>query len=606
MADPAGLLLQPAIAAAPERKLKLGVPWIAAVAVVSVIIAGVAVWRFKPAEGRQLIRFEYNLPEGQQFSGSSLALSPDGRQIVYSTPKGLYLRTGDELTAKPIVGTEGDTQQPFFSPDGKWIGYFSVADRKLKKVAVNGGTPVPLCDIGQNFWGVWWNEDDTILFGLQSVGMMRISANGGDPECIFKQKAGTFIFPQTLPDGKWVMCTSLPTSLAKIIALPLKSEEDKELFRGVNARYLQTGHILYQTYDNSNLYAVQFDLAGLAVKGKPVPMLEGVGQYAISDSGTLAYIPTTREGGATVGRTLVWVNREGKEEPCSAAPNEYGPFRISPDASGTRVALTVGASPKQSLYIWDVVGESMRRLALDEGTDNGSPLWTLDAKRIVYASSRENVMSNAIYWVPVNGTGKAEKLTSSLPGQYLFPHSWANNGRTLVLSELALTPLQTGVAALSVEGDHAKKTLFKEKNLFSNEPRISGDGRWIAYASRESGRCEVYVRSFPEVDRGKLQVSTNGGHSPLWSPDDRELFYRSGDDVVSVRVETEPTFKPGRQTVLFSGAYVDVGGTDMTYWDISPDGKRFLMMKKPAAEAPRKINIVVNWLEELKRRVPVK
>ena len=528
-----------------------------------------------------------------------IAVSPDGRQIVYSTPKGLYLRSVDELTAKPIVGTEGDTQQPFFSPDGKWIGYFSVADRKLKKVAINGGAPIPLCDMAQRFWGVWWNKDDTILFGLQSVGMMRISANGGDPECIFKQKAGTFISPQILPDGKWVMCTSLPTSLAKIIALPLKSREGKELFRGVSARYLQTGHVLYQTYDNSNLYAVQFDLAGLAVKGKPVPILEGVRQYAISDSGTLAYIPRTRGDGAAAGRTLVWVNREGKEEPCSATPNEYFFFRISPD--GTRVALTV----EGSIYIWDVVRESMLRLTLDEDTDNGSPLWTLDAKRIVYASTREKA-SYGVYWKAADGTGAAEKLTS-LPGQTFIPSSWAKDGKTLVLSEQTPAPLEaTGVVALSVEGEHARKTLFKERNISSNEPRVSGDGRWIAYASRESGRCEVYVRSFPEVDRGKWLVSTNGGHSPLWSPDGRELFYRSGDEVVSVRVETEPTFKPGKPTVLFRGAYVDLAGNDITLWDISPDGKRFLMMKNAAAEAPRKINIVVNWLEELKQRVPVK
>ena len=463
-----------------------------------------------------------------------------------------------------------------------------MADRKLKKVAIHGGTPIPLCDIAQRFWGVWWNEDDTILFGLQSVGMMRISANGGDPECIFKQKAGTFITPQVLPDGKWVLCTSLPIALAKIVALPLKSGEDKELFRGADARYLQTGHILYRTYDNySNLYAVQFDLAGLAVKGKPVPVLEGVVQYAISDSGTLAYIPRTREGGATVGRTLVWVNREGKEEPCSAAPNEYGFFRISPD--GTRVALAV----EGSIYIWDVVRESMLRLTLDEGKYNDCPLWTLDAKRIIYASSRGKA-SYDVYWKAADGTGGAEKLTS-LPGQIFFPYSWAKDGRTLVLSELTLAPLQAvGVVALSMEGEHERKTLFKERNIVSNEPRVSGDGRWIAYASRESGRCEVYVRSFPEVDRGKWQVSTNGGHSPLWSPDGRELFYRSGDEVVSVRVETEPTFKPGKPTVLFRGAYVDLPGNDVTLWDISPDGKRFLMMKQAAAEAPRKINIVVN------------
>jgi dipeptidyl aminopeptidase/acylaminoacyl peptidase len=164
---------------------------------------------------------------------------------------------------------------------------------------------------------------------------------------------------------------------------------------------------------------------------------------------------------------------------------------------------------------------------------------------------------------------------------------------------------------LSMEGDHARKPLLQEKY---NElyPRVSPDGRWIAYASNESGKNEVYVRPFPDVNKGKWQVSTNGGDSPLWSPDGRELFYHTGDAAMAVRVETDPTFKPGKPAVLFRGTYYSpIAG--ITAWDISPDGKRFLMLKgvpstaKPAApEAPGKINVVVNWTEELKQRVPVR
>jgi hypothetical protein len=175
--------------------------------------------------------------------------------------------------------------------------------------------------------------------------------------------------------------------------------------------------------------------------------------------------------------------------------------------------------------------------------------------------------------------------------------------------ELTVSPPHVDIGMLSMEGDHTRKPLLQEQ-YDEGYPRISPNGRWMAYMSYESGKAEVYVRSFPDVNKGKWQISANGGNSPLWSPDDRELFYRSGDAAMAVRVETEPIFKPGKPTVLFRGKYLSAPNT-ITGWDISPDGKRFLMLKEPAANAPesrnpRRINIVLNWFEELKQRVPVK
>ena len=602
LADPSGVFAQPITTVKPRRKLRLGLPWIAAAVVLGAIITGVAVWKFKPVEPRQVMRFYYELPEDQQFSEgicAPLAVSPDGKQLVYSTPKGLYMRSIDALTAKLIGGTEGNTQNPFFSPDGKWIGYFSVTDRKLKKVAVIGGTPIALCDV-PDFLGARWNEDNTIAYGTQSGDIMRISADGGTPESIVKQMSRKPAHPQILPDGKSVLYTLFPMQVVKIVVQSLKSGDPKELFRGVNAQYLPTGHIVYRSADNSDLLALPFNPDRLDVTGGPVAVLEGVRQYAVSKSGTLAYIPAT-SGGRNVGQTLVWVNREGKEEPLSARPDSYTHFRISPD--GNRVALTVGLNTKHQIWIWDVVRETLTRLTLDEGTDNGNALWTRDGKRILYTSTRENMLFGDLYWKASDGTGEAEKLASS-PGRGLFPWSWSNDGKTLVLLEF-IYPLPDDVGMLSMEGDHARKPLLQTKYSESC-PRISPDGRWIAYASDESGKPEVYVRPFPEVNKGRFQVSTSGGNNPLWSPDSRELFYYSGDAAMAVRVETEPTFKPGKPTVLFRGTYSRGWNNDFSYWDISPDGKRFLMMKKVATEAPRKINIVVNWFEELKQRVPVK
>jgi serine/threonine-protein kinase len=602
LADPGGVLVRPDTAAEPHTRLRFTLPWLAAAVILAAVIAGVAVWKLKPPEPRRVMRFDYDLPENQQFSDlgyQALAVSPDGKQFVYSTFKGLYIRSVDELTAKLIAGTEGNTTNPFFSPDGKWIGYFSGG--KLKKIAVNGGAPVALCDV-VNLRGAWWNEDNTITYSQFACDIMRISANGGTPESIVKLKSGDLGGPQTLPDGKSILYTFSPNSGEdKIIIQSLKSGEIKELFSGIGARYLPTGHITYMLPNNNNLFAIPFNLYRLEVTGGPVPIVEGLRQYAISDSGTLAYIPGT-SGAAAAGRTLVWVNREGKEESLSPPPNKYLSFRISPD--GKRVALQA-ATPKHDIWIWDIVRETMTRLTLNEGA-NTDPLWTLDGKRIVYTSSRENIFGMGdIYWKAADGTGEVEKLASS-PGRGLFPRSWSRDGKNLVLWEWTLSPMQSDIGLLSMEGDHVRKPLFQE-NYWKKDPRISHDGKWMAYASSESGKYEVYVRPFPDVNKGKWQVSTSGGNSPLWSSDDRELFYRSGDEAMAVPVETEPDFKPGKATVLFRGTfpgYPGVDSPDFTYWDISPDGKRFLMLKPSAAEARRKINIVLNWLEELKQRVP--
>jgi serine/threonine-protein kinase len=255
------------------------------------------------------MRFEYELPEGQQLSttASPLAISPDGKILVYSTSNGLYLRSVDELAGKLIPGTEGSSQQPFFSPDGKWIGYFSGG--QLKKISINGGAPVTLCGVPQ-IRGAWWSSDDTIVYGQYppTGPIMRVSANGGSPEPIIKQKAGPLMFPQILPDGESVLYTEyISLTQAKIMVHPLKSGEPKELFAGQFARYLPTGHIVYGLANN--LFAIPFNLDKLETSGGPVPVVESIDFSAVSDSGTLIYIPrmasATPSGAAAAGCTLV-------------------------------------------------------------------------------------------------------------------------------------------------------------------------------------------------------------------------------------------------------------------------------------------------------------
>jgi serine/threonine-protein kinase len=350
------------------------------------------------------------------------------------------------------------------------------------------------------------------------------------------------------------------------------------------------------------------------VSGGSIPVVEGIFRngsllhYAVSDSGTLVYIPGTTTAAAPSGRTLVWVDRNGKEEPLGAPPDYYFVPKISPD--GTRVAVAVNKDNKLDIWIWDLIRKTMTRLTFDKS--NNVPIWTPDSKRIIFASNREGTYG--IYWKAADGTGKEEKLVST-PDWSFLPGSLPRDGKTLTMTVAKglLTPATNhlDIGILPMEGERAWKPLLQEKYLEA-EPEISPDGRYLAYVSTESGRNQIYVRSFPEVDRGKWQVSTSGGSSPRWSTDGRELFYLSADNsVMAIEVITKPSFSLGVPRILFKSIYAGQTNVSGNPWDISPDGKRLLMMKEPGATAspaggPRKINIVLNWFEELKQRVPVK
>ncbi len=298
-----------------------------------------------------------------------------------------------------------------------------------------------------------------------------------------------------------------------------------------------------------------------------------------------------------------------------------GVFRVS--ANGGTPEMLIGlaneffALPQilpdgKSIWILDLARETTTRLTFDGAFDMYS-LWTPDGQRIVFASDREE---GGIYLKAADGTGEVECLVSVPDRRWLLPLSWSSDGKTLVLFELG-GAAGTGydIGALSMEGDRTRKPLLQEKHN-EMQPKISPDGRWIAYTSDESGYLDIYVRPFPDLNKGRWQVSTDGGHSPLWSPDSRELFYLNSDAegiaAMAVSVATEPTFKPGKPELLFRGMYVGLTVNDAHTWHISPDGKRFLMMKQPSfisesyeEGGPRKITVVLNWFEELRQRVPV-
>lgn len=357
-ADPGGAVVQPFSAAQARTRLRTILPWVAASIVFGSIIAAVAVWKWKPSEPARVMRF-YDLlkdrPAGDAAVLPALAISTDGRQLAYATAKGMYWRSVDAFEQKLIVGGETGPENPFFSPDGQWIGYLSNTERKLKKIAINGGAPVPLCDV-LTVVGATWGADNHIVYGTQDKGIMRVSANGGRPEQIVKPAQNEWLcHPQMLPDGKSVLFTRVLPAPYKVMIQSLKSGERKELFEGDTARYLPTGHIVYAI--ENNLFAVPFDSGRLELAGGSVRIIENVfrldvyaPQYAVSDSGTLVYAPDTA-GVAdqnAARRTLVWVDRKGKEVPIATAANYNSP-NISPD--GSKLAIGILDANKGDIYI---------------------------------------------------------------------------------------------------------------------------------------------------------------------------------------------------------------------------------------------------------------
>jgi len=448
-------------------------------------------------------------------------------------------------------------------------------------------------------------EDGTIVYSDLAQGIMQISSSGGTPEHLIKRSSLSLRQPQVLPGGKSVLYQVGQASNQMIVVDSPGSAEPTKLFPGVSARYIPTGHIVYAV--GNSLFVVPFDADKCEVKGDPAPIVEGVfrsenshlSQYAVSDSGTLVYISGTGTS-ADDERTLVWVERNGKEDPLPAPANFYSAPRLSPD--GNRIALTVGNNQDADIWIFDVIRKIPTRLTFDKGLDQ-FPIWSPDGKQIIFASNREGPWS--LYRKASDGTGEIEKLGST-PGAEFRSLSSSNHGNSIVFEQASDGKTMIDIAALSLEGIREGKRLL-QGNFIEANPQVSPDGKWLAYLSNETGDQEIYARPFPDVNSGKWQISANGGQEPRWSRDGRELFYRSGDAMMAVAIETKPSFKAGVPQKLFPDTYYSTVGHN---YDVSPDGKRLLMVKGANTASKsgmlQRINIVVNWFEELKQRVPIK
>ena len=576
--------------------------------VVGVLVTLVVVWNLSPSPTpRPITRFALTLPQNEALTSlllSSVAISPDGTHLAYVANNQLYLRAIEELETNPIPGTE-DARGPFFSPDGQWLGFF--ADDKLKKVSIRAGSAQTLCD-APNPPGASWGPDNTIVFGRGGEGIWQVSAAGGTPQVVIRPDPEQIEIyggspPELLPGGKAMLFTIKSVAVdwddAKIVVQQLETGERKVVIEGgKHARYVPTGHLVYARA--STLLAVPFDLERLEVTGAPVPVVggvmessaysRGVADFSISKNGSLVYVPM---GEQEAQRTLVWVDRKGAVEPLAALPRTYTHPRLSPDGRRLSVAIQEANS---DIWVYDIARSTLTRLTFE--ANNILPIWTPDGKRVAFSSDRAGGPRN-LFWRPADGSGGVERLaTSELIQQ---PLSWSPDGQVMAFLELHPTNLPD-IWVLPLEGER-KPQPFLRSPFNEGGAMFSPDGDWLAY--HEIGQFtdpEVYVQPYPGPG-GKRQISTDGGTEPVWNPNGRELFYRNGDKMMAVDVTTEPSFNAGTPRLLFEGRY-GRDSFDRTYYDVTPDGQRFVMVKAGETLAPAQINITLNWFEELKRLVP--
>ncbi len=609
-----------AVAASPPMgsETRAGFLWWAAV-IVLLAISGVALWEWlkpRPPELRAVIRFTTPL-QGKGLMPPP-AVSRDGSRvaIVVSAGEPIKLRILDQFESRPIPGTEG-AFFVCFSPDGQSIAFLS-GNGSLKKVPVSGGAALTLAEGLPNAGGpLSWGEDGSILFG-SDAGLMRIPLAGGKPENILPvdRKKGEFLFsaPQLLPGGRIVLFTiagARGIASTQLAALNLQTREKKILLDGVGSGWYaptgpdpSLGHIVYGL--NGSLFAVTFDVNRLQV-GSPAPVLDGVmgvgafTTFGFSDSGTLVYVTGSPLDMGTA--TLAWVDRKGSERPVAAPSRDYmsSTLRLSPDGGRAVTTIRDAGTLSVDLWLYDLIRGVPTRITF--GGINVEPVWTPDGKRLIYGFSNAG-QRGELRSVPADSSGSPSTILAS-DALVSSPASVSPDGKVLLgtrpRARDAVAQGGRDIWTLALEGAPAelKPAPFLESPYNKGQARFSPDGKRVAYASNESGRDEIYVVPYPNTG-GKTQISTEGGTAPQWARNGRELFYRSGNRMMAVEVESGAAFRAGAPKMLFERAGLTDG------FDVAPDGQRFLVIKPGAAPAQAgELRVVVNWFEELRRRVPL-
>jgi len=630
----ARIVLEETLSGAPAligpQKIRPGNRWLAvaiAGAVAVAAVTGLVVWTLKPSSGfaGAVTRFTIRLPADQalaELAQPALALSTDGSQLAYvATTSGgapqIYLRSMDSVESRPIPGTQG-ARNPFFSPDGQWLGFF--AGQTLKKVSLKGGVVETVTDVSGFDSGAAWTSDHTIIFAPYSSVLQEVPDTGGAPRPLSRFEKGETQHAWPWPLRSNSVLFSAFSAGPTAIAVQQSGGERRNLVRGPAGeapKYVPSGHVVYA--QAGTLMAVPFDSARVQVTGDAVPVVQGVlqsstgrgaAQYSVSATGSLVYAPGRLQ---TAQTRLVFVDRTGTEHVLGTPARVYNQPRLSPD--GRRIAVdVVENSGKMQVWLYDLVRDTLIPFTFD--SVNRHALWTPDGTRLTFSSNREG--STQIFWQLADGKGGLERLTKNPPTTTAdilnIPYSWSPDGKRLMFVKL----LPTGGSEVwevhvdNVSGPEHVPTAERislEARSPDAGPQFSPDGRWLAYASAdESNRRQIYVQ--PTAGNGsKWQVSVDGGNEPLWNRSGREIFYRNGDKMMAVDVDTQAGFSVGKPRQLFEGRYQTTNaGWVRANYDVSADGQKFLMLKPvEQQQAPvTEITVVLNWQEELKRLVPTK
>jgi Tol biopolymer transport system component len=626
LAEPSRLLVEADESA--QRRSSSALPWVAAVLLAA--FSGTAAWFLKPAPvppPGAVTRFVHEVPADVSFDPTQniLAVSPAGDQLVYATADGLYLRRMSDLDARRIPGTEGEpTADPFFSPDGQWVGYRSLGTGQLKKIPTMGGAPVFLADVVGSVFGASWARNGSILY-VQQPRIMRVPENGGEPSVVVDVKE-QIVAPVLLPDGDSLMFAIGSGVARKVVVRSVSRGEQTVLFDDAEtgATYLSSGHLVYGS--GSDVSVRSFDVKTRRV-GNRVPLVQdffrasadSAPQFRVSASGTLVYLAGRDLFRAAAGGAILTVlDRRGAATALPATPAAYRSPRFSPD--GNRIAVEISEADDANIWLYDTKSNVLNQLTFDGGA---SPLFSPDGKEVTF-------LNDGVLWsVPADFSGRPALLPGTKVPGVAGPGSWSPDGSVLLFASGAglrawkrNNPAQT--AEVIVETREGDAAVF---------PAFSPDGRWFVYmgGERDRGRLlDLYVSSYPVGSGGRQRVTTGGTAHPVWVRKGSEIVFWSfagrpmfnvgttpiGTEaaVFALPIVTEPALTRRNPVQLFRASLVERlfftsrGGRN---YDVSSDGQRIVVPSLPQAAslaeqaaAPLRIHVVLNWFEEIKARVP--
>lgn len=548
------------------------------------------------------------------------AISPDGRRVVYlvSSPDKLMTRSLDGFHATELKDAGRDPRGPTFSPDGGWIAYIAGdagSARYLAKMPAGGGTPVRICSLPGAIRGMTWGRDDTIVFGtpVAGKGLFTVSASDGDPAELTTPDGSTgelgHDWPHALPDGKHVtfrIRRAGGVDASDIALLSLDTGKWSVLIKSATApQYVSTGHLLYSS--GGRLHAVAFDLSALAVRGDPVVMIDqvvtkntGAAEFGVSANGTLMYI-----AGHVQARmaSLVWRDRNGQSTPIDAQRAPYGESALSPDSRHLAVTMSEGGQ-RIGLWLLDLERDTLS-LVTPVGVEAARPTWSIDGGSIAFWSPNAGGEGKpgGIFSISASGAEPPARLTEAQSGERQYPETWTPDGRSLIFSRLVgAGGSRTGdsdLYQLTLGATPAVAPLLAVAGA-QREPRLSPDGRWLAYLSFESSsEPQLYVRPYPDINGARILVSSGSAIGASWRRDGRELIYADADEMFAVPVsEGGGVLSVGKPVTLMR---FEPGSGIL---DVAADGQRFLFASaRDDSVDAKEIRIVLNWFEELKAKM---